>query len=329
MGDTVLLIPSLRALRKEFPQARLVALGTNINGEIFKQCSYIDETMVLDIKELLLKPWKILRVLRNQNFYVALDFDQWLRLSPILGCLSGAKQRLGFKTAGQSRHHAYTKSIEHQIDRHELNCFLDILKPLGINDADETLEYRIDALSEKKAEAVLKESGLDENDDLIIFHPETPAHGGQRQWPESRYIELGKRITNGNKWKLLVGGTRQDWENNRKMAEAMGPFAFALPPVSLKEYAAIIAKARLLVCGNTGVMHLASALGTPLIALHGPTNPVKWGPRGKSSVVIQSKKECSPCLYLGFEYGCRTNKCMEAIDVDEVASAVTKLIAKR
>ncbi len=156
----------------------------------------------------------------------------------------------------------------------------------------------------------------------IVFHPETPAHGVQRQWPKENYIELAKKIIGAGKNKVLVAGTAGEKDSILQIVSSIGPGAFAVTGISLGEYAAVLAKAKMLVCGNTGIMHLGSALDIPLIALHGPTNPLKWGPLGSKSIVIKSRLSCSPCLYLGFEYGCATNRCMRDISVEEVFKKV-------
>jgi ADP-heptose:LPS heptosyltransferase len=84
------------------------------------------------------------------------------------------------------------------------------------------------------------------------------------------------------------------------------------------------------VSGNTGVMHLAAGLGLPLLALHGPTDPVKWGPRalpGRARV-LEAGIACSPCLFYGFDYGCPRRDCMEAIPQERVTTQVLELLAE-
>jgi ADP-heptose:LPS heptosyltransferase len=165
------------------------------------------------------------------------------------------------------------------------------------------------------------------NDPFVIFHPETPAHGRQRQWPVENYIGLGKKIAAlYPEMKLLITGTSKDLESNKSIAESIGSMAKVLPPVSLTDYAAVISRAQAMVCGNTGVMHLACALSIPLIALHGPTDPRKWGPVSDTATCVWSIIPCSPCLYLGFEYQCQTNRCMQSISMQEVFEALDRLL---
>jgi heptosyltransferase I len=295
---------------------------------VFRACPYVDEVLVIDIKDLIKKPFLVFSELRKRKADVVLDFDQWLRISPLLAFMSGAACRYGFKTVAQYRHYAYTGWVEHGRGVHEIDNFLKVLKLVGIENADRELEFIVNGDAQKKAEQVLDSIGISKARRFVVFHPETPAHGGQRQWPAENYVQLGKRLIAQEQVDILVSGTAKDWESNRKIVSEIGTGALVLPPVSLQEYAAVLNGSAVMVCGNTGVMHLACALKVPVVALHGPTEPAQWGPSGENFVVIKSRLRCSPCLYLGFEYGCSTNRCMRAISVDEVFDAVEGLIAK-
>ena len=324
LGDTILLVPVLRALRKKYPEAKISAVGTKINQDILKGCPYIDEVSVADLEKLCFNPFSIKRLFSNKHFDLALDFDQWTRISPLLAFLSKAKYRIGFNTEGQYRHYLYNHSVKHDRTKHELNCFFDIAIIVGAEDGDKKLEFWIDEASATNSHEKLLKLGIKEGESFVVFHPETPFHGGQRQWPAKNYIELGRMILQFNKYKIVIGGTEAERVQNDKIANALGPNAQVLTSVSLSEYAAVLAKSKMLICGNTGIMHLGAALNIPVIALHGPTDPKKWGPLGTNSRVVKSKLECSPCLYLGFEYGCRTNKCMQSISVEEVFKEIQK-----
>ena len=104
MGDTILMVPALRALRQAYPKAVIKIIVTSINREILADCPYVDELIYLDLENILKNPLRLhrfIRKLRKEKFDLALDFDQWLRLSPLLAFFSGAEQRVGFRTAGQ------------------------------------------------------------------------------------------------------------------------------------------------------------------------------------------------------------------------------------
>ncbi|MDI6757794.1 MAG: glycosyltransferase family 9 protein, partial [Endomicrobiia bacterium] len=140
MGDSVVLIPAVRALRKKFPDATITVICTKINKDIFQLCPYINKTIVFDVKKII-NPFYSLKLFGKEHYDAAIDFDQWLRVSPVLSFLSKAKIRLGFETDLQFRHYSYTHPVKHSKDRHELECFFDIIRPLSVESSDDKLEF--------------------------------------------------------------------------------------------------------------------------------------------------------------------------------------------
>ncbi len=325
MGDSILLVPSIRALKRRYPEAVITVLCTSINREIFKNCQYVDKIILCDIKKIASNPLSLFSVFDKKLYDIAIDFDQWLRLSPLLAVLSGVSARIGFKTEGQYRHYNYSSYAVHSRTKHEVDTFLELLTLLGISAADNRLEFNITEEANQRAKDLFKMIYMDDNEPFIVMHPETPKHGAQRHWPAAKYIELGKKLTRDYRFKVLVTGTKSELSSNIKIVSAIGPDAKLLPPCDILTVAAVISKAKAVVCGNTGIMHLACALHRPVVAIHGPTDPAKWGPRGDKCRVVRSAMSCSPCLYLGFEYGCEDNKCMEAVMVEDVLKNVKEV----
>lgn len=333
LGDSILLIPTLRALKARYPRARVTVVCTPINEVVFRNTPYIDRLIVAKVGALARAPWGLWRLFKDEpSFDVALDFDQWTRLSPLIGYASGARWMAGFKTPGQGRHYLYDVPVAHTRARHEIDCFLDILAVLdpakAFPAADRSLEFMVSGSDHASAQDVLARAGV-AGAPFVVFHPETPAHGRQRQWPPASFVEVGKAIIDRYPgMKVVISGTRQDMEQNGVIAQQIGAGALVLPPVPFMTFAAVLSRARAMVCGNTGVMHLACALGIPLVALHGPTDPRKWGPSSPNAVCISSSLPCSPCLYLGFEYGCTENRCMRSILPVPVIAALAELLRK-
>lgn len=327
IGDTICLFPALRALRQRYPSSHITAVGTAINRAIFEACPFVDERITIDIRAVAKNPLSVRRDVSG-TFDLAIDFDQWTRLSPLIAFMSGAAFRIGFKTSGQFRHYLYHRSVEHRSDRHEIDCFIDALSPLGIHDADPSLTFSVPSSAAQAAYRIMQDAGITAGGrGFVIIHPETPAHGPQRQWPPERYVDVGRHLTR-NGYQVILSGTARDTISNKRIAEEIGGTALLLPVCTLIEFAAVLRQARLMICGNTGVMHLAAAMDVPLIALHGPTDARKWGPRSEHSIVLKSPKPCSPCLYLGFEYGCHENVCMRDIPAALVAETAVDMLKR-
>ncbi len=325
LGDTILLIPALRAIRKAYPTSFIGLIATEVNYQVLEGCPYINERIFLDIKN----PGRFIGFILNlwrKRFDIAIDFDQWIRLSPILAWLSGAKIRLGFRTEGQHRHYLYTATIEHTRDKHEVLSFLSLLSLLKIEAKDTALEIWLE--DKTFLEDFMLVNQIKERC-LIGIHPGVPSHGKARQWDKKNYAELSDRLQKGYKLRVVITGSSNETSLIQEIAKLMEtkPVIFVGKPLS--QLTSLIRECKIFICSNTGIMHLASACGVPIIALHGPTDPVKWGPFGEKNVVIQSDLPCSPCLYLGFEYKCKKPKCMELITVNKVIEAVEGIILDR
>jgi ADP-heptose:LPS heptosyltransferase len=328
MGDTVLLLPVLKKLKNEYPGSRITVVATEINRVVVENCRYVDEVMVFDLKWLV-NPVKLagfIYKLNSKKAATALDFDQWLRISPVIAFLSGAGKRIGFKTRGQFRHYLYTSSVAHSEGKHEIECFFDLIRVLGIGVTAEDTElfFDVPAEAQTKAEELLKHMGAGGR--FAVIHPGCGAHGWQRQWPEEKYAKVVEYLENRGISAVVSVGKGEEPVYEKIRQQLGGGRLMAIKGESLQVLAALIRKSVLFISGNTGVMHLAAASGAVVIGLHGPTNPVKWGPLGKKSVIIKSGAGCSPCLYLGSEYKCRDRACMEGISADEVIKIIEKIL---
>jgi len=324
LGDAILLLPSIRALRNKYQGAQIVVLCSAANAEIFKNSALINETIAIKFKDLT-NPFSLLALLkkvREYRFDLAIDFEQWMRLSALFSFLSLAPERLGFKTEGQLRHLLFNKTADHNKNRHEMECFLTLLEPLGIEVKNPELSIFHVASHIPEAGRLLDKYGV--KSDFIVFHCEVSTRARQRQWPIENFIKLGSKLTEKHNFKILIPVTHNGLVEAKKIKDALGEKVELLVDVPLSLLSAVLSKARLVIANNTGVMHLAAASGTRVIGLHGPTSVIKWGPAGEGNIGVKSRLSCSPCLYLGFEYGCRGNKCMRAITLDEVLAIVER-----
>jgi lipopolysaccharide heptosyltransferase II len=326
MGDTILLVPTLRAIREKFPRAKISVIFSQVNAEILKNCPYIDEKIIVPLEKLL-SPFYLsglIKKIREKKFELAIDFEQWYRISALISFLSQAKERVGFKTAKQYRHYLFTRTALHQRDVHELEAFLDLARVLNIETANKKLELWPKEENLKEARACLERLGV--NSDFMIIHSEVSATGRQRQWPIENFARLATTIREKYNLKILIASSEKGRREAEELNSLLGKEAGLLIGMPLLTLFVIAGRARLVVTNNTGFMHLAAASGTAVIGLHGPTSPVKWGPWSNKAMAIKSNLSCSPCLYLGFEYGCKSNKCMRQIQVDEVLMQVEKIL---
>jgi len=326
LGDAILLKPTLRTLRENFPLAHIAVLCSAANIEVFQNSPYLDEVMVIRFVSLV-NPFYLLRLIRRikkGQFNLTIDCEEWAKIPVLISFLAHAKERVGFKTRGQHKHYLFTKTVPHMQNKHELECFLDLLKPLGLKTENRDIKLSPQQANIREASRILADRKIDSN--FVILHSEVPAGSRQRQWPIENLAELGKQLISRHKFKILIIATEKGRFQAERLNFLLGNQAELMISLPILTVYAILEKANFVVTNNTGFMHLAVSAGTRVFALHGPTSPLKWGPLNKESAVIKSELNCSPCLYLGFEYGCRTNRCMQQITPQKVLEVIERTI---
>lgn len=334
LGDTLLLLPVLKALRAKLgPQGRLEMLATPVNAAALRGAGYLDAVHLLQPAELAAAPWRalgLLRRLRRGGFDWALDFDQWLRAPALFGWASGARARAGFRTPGQAKHGLFHRSLENRAQVHEFEQFAALAGLAGLERAA-VPPYWGFLLEQGFLGAAPAPRGAAP---LVLLHPGAGGAGAwQREWPVERYAQLGRRLQARGLRVGLSGSGPREAQLCREIAAGLSEApAEDCVDKGLPALVAALCRADLLLSGNTGVMHLAAGLGRPLLALHGPNPAAKWGPRGDApgspapALALQAELPCSPCLTLGFEFGCPARPCMESFSLERVESACLGLL---
>ncbi|MEK6570747.1 MAG: glycosyltransferase family 9 protein, partial [Bacteroidota bacterium] len=254
---------------------------------------------------------------------------QWSHFTPIILALTGVPLRLGFKTKAQFRHLLYTHFYERQLDVHESENFLGVLKLLRIHEGTLDLELPVNLglMSDIKQE--LGTFGWKEGQSIVLVHPGCGVHGFPREWPLWSYRKLCERLVRRYNPFLIFTGTPEEQHLTKELAGSFRESGCAWNISNLERFIALISISRLSISGNNGAMHVFAALRVPQIALHGPTNKKKWGPLNPNAIVIESSCSGCPCLDLGFEYHRADGYCMAQISVDEVYDAATELLDHR
>ena len=171
---------------------------------------------------------------------------------------------------------------------------------------------------------------------LVALHPEAGRRGEpRRRWPEEHYITLADALVDRFGVQIVLTGAPDEVKVSETIASQTRHRAVVLAGrTDVNQLAALFSDAALVVSGNCGPMHLAAAAGTPVIGLHGPTNAAQWGPWHRQAGIVLAEIPCSPCLNLGFEYGCQalpdgTSPCMRTIEVAGVLRECERFLGKK
>lgn len=323
IGDTVLMSGPLRDLRQAHPQARITLLCGPGNAGMAALLEGADEVLELPIGRI----DQAARLLQGRRFDLVIDFGAWPRLDALYTLLARGAYRIGFATRGQHRHALYHRAVPHSAACHELDNYRALLAAAGV--ASRSLPRLAGArpLPDACAQAL-------HGRPYVVFHPWAGGSNvAAREWPQPRWLQLARGVLERGHCVVLTGAAG-DWAANERLvtlAQRHVPFGSRLRQVinlaglPLAQTAAVLAHAACTVSVNTGVMHLAAALGGPVVGLHGATNVARWGPIGPQAVAIVATGPGCGILDLGFEPVPR-NDCTASITVEDVLEALDAFI---
>jgi heptosyltransferase II len=309
IGDAVLLIPALLALKDYYPEAEITVLAERRNCAAFALCPVVDGMLRYDV------PSELLKAMRG-GFDVVIDTEQWHRLSAVVARLTGAPVSIGFATNDRQR--LFTHRVDYSHEQYEAYSFIDLLAPLGIT-PPKTLRVPFLAIPKPAAgQAVELLAPLAGKKFVAIF---AGASIAERRWGGERFASVARALAAYGVSVVVVGGSDDAAEGD--LIVAMGGGLNLAGKTSLAETAAVIARAALLLSGDSGVLHLAVGLGIPTVSLFGPGIEDKWGPKGEGDRIINRHFPCSPCTLFGTTPACHfRGHCLSEITPQAVTDAV-------
>ncbi|MCM8776154.1 MAG: lipopolysaccharide heptosyltransferase II, partial [Candidatus Omnitrophica bacterium] len=286
LGDVLFEFPAIEMIRQQYPEAEIVCLAPERCREILEANPAIHRVIVFDERRehrSLLSRIRFVRQLRKEIWDQAYLFHR-SRTRAFLLLLAGVKERIGY---GTKRSWFLTKSFpEPQTPIHHVDYFLELLRRAGIP-CRENIPYHFYYSDDDRQRALrlLEKHGLE---DFVCFH--LSANWGPKRWPPVHFAKLADLIYLRFGLKIVLTGTAQDLflaeEMMRNVRRAR--VISLVGETKLGELGAIFKRAIFLVSGDSGPMHMAHGVGTPVVALFGPTHPDLTGPRGTADKIILS-----------------------------------------
>jgi len=341
LGDGVLAIPAIRALKKAYPHAKLRLMCTARNIAAFEELDFIDDVVNLHltglggIKELVLAgPGQFVKALgavRGCQPDIAVDLDLYYKLTPILSFVSGAPVRAGFDTAGANRGWLYTHKAPRERNKHELLCFLDILGSLGIYTEERDLLVWCDPQAAKDVVQMLAENGITAQSGYAVLAPGSSKNWPVKRWAADRFVAVGKYLHEKLGLDVVITGADFERTLGLQIAEGIGAGAVDLVGrTSIRQTIELLRGGAVLISNDSGPMHLAAAVKTPVVGIFGPTNPRKWRPWGQRVAVVTAQDVCeqAPCYYLSSMRWCDAANCLGKITVEQVTAAIDEVLSQ-
>ena len=334
IGDLVVTLPTLRAIKKRFPENHLAILVTPRVKEVVEGCPCLDEIIYYDIlgEDRGIKGlFKIIRQIRERKFDLIIELEQYYRITTLISYFAGIKNRVGFDLPGQGRRGLYTHRVPYLIDKHEVEAFLEAANRVGADTSDkELVEIWVSDADKEYVTGLLTKAGITGKDFLVGIHPSTGARDIKcRQWALRKFAELADWLTKKYKAKVVFTGSNSEEALVREIVDLMSTKPIvAAGRTTLKQLAEIARRCQLFIALDTGPLHIAAAMKTKVIGLYGPNTPLKWGPYGKGHIAVYKALDCSPCIkqYRGQFSNCTNPICMEDITVEDVQAAVLQML---
>jgi len=354
MGDVIHTLPAVQALRQAHPQAHIGWVVEKAHSEVLLRQPWLDQLIVWN-RSGMRSFADMIRRLRATPWDLAIDFQGLLR-SGLITRLSGARQRLGFFPTRERAHWFYSQRVPlATMERHAVERYLDLathagaapqrpmarayVDPSGVVDgapgleashAPSTLFPLHPSVDDKLAvKGWLAQHDFDPRQHrLAILNPH--CRKDANRWPAERFAELAYRLTSRAGLKVVLSGGPSTRELCDQIEEHSGCELWrADGSFGLLGAAELFRRSAVVVTGDTGPMHIAAAVGTPIVAIFGPANPLRTGPYASDAIVLREKLECSPC-YAGAScpLGHAVPKCLDLIKVDRVVAAVDRQLAR-
>jgi len=323
MGDMILLLPALAALKSKYADAQITLVCEQRNADVIRISSGSFDLLCYDAH-----PFKTLRRLLHGKFDVAIDTEQFHHFSAIIALFSGAKVRIGFKI-NPRRNPLYTHLINYAPDGYEGDQFLRLLEPLETA-PPAALEHLLTGPRFEWPREL-----ADRASQVLGNRPYTVIHAGgstpYKQWPADRFAAMATTLHREYGLGIILLGTRHDAPVAAKVMDALRgtavPVLTACENRPLSHAAALIQQARLFVGTDSGLAHMAVFLNTPSVTLFGPSDDQKWGRQTPLHRLVRQTPPCAPCFIFGYHKPCRTRACMSAITVPMVLSACREALA--
>ena len=329
IGDLVLSMTTIRALKHTYPDAAIDLLALPTSATVVTGDPDLNEIITYDPNvwrrpRALVHPknwsnaYTILRNLHARDYDIAVSvFGRW---AGVLATLSGARRRVGFGHENypglmtDSVRGYHWRSGDH---KHEVDYCLELAKAAGaiISTTDRIPLLYVDEQAQQQLDHLFEREGIVPDKPVIACHISSN-NGQSKRWPVPYWATLIDLLIREQNVQVILTGAPGDTPLIECVTRQMHEKAFNLAgKTSLPQLVALLKRANLVISGDSGPMHIAAAVGTPLIAIHGPTDPALSGPVSPTAIVLRSEIWCSPCYNAKDSADCRffTTQCMKNI----------------
>lgn len=321
LGDAIFSTPVFKALKEAYPESRITCLCPPRVKAVMLHCPFVDHVIVYDEEHKHRWLWKklsLIKSIKHEQFDVAILIHRSLTRA-LLTYLAGIPRRVGFSKAKWLLTHAVALP---PASEHRSLGYLKVLEGLDLKPVAPVCQLRLHDEDIDAVEQLLRTHQLHEGR-YIVFHP--AGNWDLKRWPVAYWVQLAHAIkAQDASMSIVLTGSEAEQCLCEDIAKGFESIINLVGQTRLGQSLVIFKKAKIVITGDSGPLHLANSVGATTIALFGPTRPELTGPRGLGkSVIIQHQVGCNkaPCYHLD----CRDNVCMKSISVEDVCREIKAL----
>jgi len=326
LGDIIMSMPALRAVRRHFPDAHLAVLVKDNLAAIFNDSPIVDEVIPYRFRRGLGgvgDRFRVGRTLKAKGFDAAVLFPNSLDAA-IVAFLARIPRRVGYARDGRSLLLTDRVRASREIlEVHQARYYLNLVTVLGVESDDTDAGLWVAPPARERMLQYLRKNGVADGAKLVAFAAGA-AYGPAKEWGRERFARLAARLTAGHGVRIILVGAPRERADADRLFQQIGNDALnAVGETALDELVALLSMCTAFVGNDSGAMHVAGALGIPTVGIFGSTRPDRTGPLGAQSTFLKSDVECAPCLKRVCASG--DYRCMESITVTMVEDALKEL----
>ncbi|MCG9128539.1 lipopolysaccharide heptosyltransferase II [Candidatus Poribacteria bacterium] len=324
IGDLLNSTPAIGLLRKNYPTAEITVLARPLNAPILVGNPDVDNILIFDKNgehRQLSKRFRFFQNLRREQFQLVVAMHT-ASFPNLITFLSGATYRLGryqkrFKsTFTHSWRGTYTKGETHEVDRN-----LELVKLICRGEGTRELIFNLSSEEWDEAQNLLSSWNMNEKTHIIGIHPGGSSY--DKRWPEKQYAELADKLVDEYDATILILCGPDELALAEKINETMHSNSIIYAPKTIRELGSLFSFCNLVICNDSGPMHIAAALNIPMVAIFGPTDHVAWNPMSENASIVRRDMPCWPCS----AHKCKIGwECTKKLPVDMVWNTATMRI---
>lgn len=343
LGDVVFSMPAVAALRHTFPSARIVMLTLPYTASVARMDRCVDDVVAVDTNAIrtlrgLLNPatWqeyaRVARIIREQRFDLAVSLSG--RTASLCAFLSGARRTIGYSR--EAYPYVLTDALaggRYQWRMHEVEYGRALALGAGARGGGRVSTLRVPADAIASANERFRAHGISERETVVAVHLGA-GNGTAKRWPLRHWSEFIDAVHARTGARCVLVGSTGDASMARAVVQAASaPLASFVGTTDIPDLAAVLGRADLVVSADSGPLHLAAALGRPVIGIYGPTDPAVYGPHHGTgpSLALREDLPCSPCYSAREVAECPLGDpiCMRLVTPADVVDAAVRILNPR